>query len=362
LKTVEIIMKKYIVLLCAGALIGKSVVSSAQDIHFSQFPEISTLRNPALTGIFSGDYKLGIDYRSQWGAVGAGYNTIAMAGETRILIDKETGDYLSFGLDFTSDKAGSINFVTNEIYPAVCYNKCMENEHNTYISVGMTGGYFSRSVDPSKMTFSSQYTNRSYDPNNPSFENTAFNSIQNYDLGTGVSINSSFDMEGISNYYIGAALYHINHPTEIFYGPDNSVKLPLKWEFGTGFHVNIGRQWGITFHGNYTTMGPYNEEIFGGFLTWHNTPIAFPSNFAFSFGAYVRYNDASFIPMVKLDIKNVAVGFSYDVTNNGLASTVAGTSATEITVFIKGKYNHRKDPRENVQCPRFDEGVYDPLR
>ncbi len=354
-------MKKFIVGIYSGLLLGIGSQALAQDIHFSQFPEISTLRNPALTGIFSGEYKYGLDYRSQWSSVGTPYNTTAFAGETRILVDRNVGDYLSFGLNVTYDKAGSINFVSTEIYPAICYNKCMEDDHNTYLSVGMTGGYFSRSVDMSKMTFTSQYVNRSYDPNNPNFENTAFNSLHNYDIGAGVSLNSSFDLEGISNYYIGAALYHINHPTEIFYGPQVLVKLPMKWVFNTGFHVNMGQQFGLTVHANYTLMDPYSEFLIGGMLSWHKSPIAAPSNFTFSLGGYLRYNDA-FIPVVKLDFSNVAVGVSYDVTNSTLATAVPGTGATEITLFVKGKYNHKKDARDNVMCPKFDEQVYNSFR
>ena len=354
-------MKKYIFGLCSGLLLGISQLANAQDIHFSQFPEISTMRNPALTGIFSGEYKVGLDYRSQWSQVSSNpYNTVAFAGETRILVDHNIGDYLSFGLDITYDKAGAID-VRTEIYPAIAFNKCMEDEHHTYISVGLAGGYFSRSVDNSKMTTTSQYVNRSFDPNNPSLESTPYNSLHNYDMGAGVSLNSSFDLEGVSNYYLGVSLYHLNHPTEIFYGNQVLVQLPLKWEASAGFHVNLGRQFGLTFHANYTLMDPYYEFIGGGFITWHNTPIAFPSNFMLSLGGFVRYNDA-FIPMVKLDINNVAVGVSYDINNSSLGATIPGTSATEITLFVKGKYNHKKDPRQNVMCPKFDEQVYDHFR
>jgi type IX secretion system PorP/SprF family membrane protein len=355
-------MRKYLFGLCSGLILCFCQNAIAQDIHFSQFPEISTLRNPALTGIFSGDFKIGMDYRNQWSAVSSNpYNTFALAGETRILVDRNAGDYLSFGLDITYDKAGSIGFTSTEIYPALCFNKSMEDEHNTYLSIGMTGGYFNRSVDMSKMTFTSQYQYGGFAPGNGSGENVPFNSLHNYDLGTGVSINSSFDLEGVTNYYIGAALYHLNHPTEVFYGSDNLVKLPLKWEFNTGFHVNIGRQFGLTFHGNYSLQDPYSEAIFGGLLSWHNSPIAYPSNFTFSLGCYVRYNDAV-IPTVKLDFSNVSIGVSYDATNSQLGTSVPGTGATEFTLFIKGKYNHKKNPRDNVMCPKFDEQVYNSFR
>ena len=68
-------MKRYITIFSASALFLMSVSSKAQDIHFSQFYENAILQNPALTGIFSGDYKVGFDYRSQWGSQFVPYNT-----------------------------------------------------------------------------------------------------------------------------------------------------------------------------------------------------------------------------------------------------------------------------------------------
>jgi len=346
-------MKKYLLVLFSGLMFTGSRLAVAQDIHFSQFPEITTLRNPGLTGLFSGDFKVGIDYRSQWAQwTDNPYTTAAISGETRVLVNREQGDYLSFGLDVSYDKAGATNFTTTEIYPALCYNKSMMDEHNTYLSVGMTGGFFSRSVNMSQMTFTNQYINLNFDKANPTGENFAYNSTGNYDLGAGVSINSSFDEEGRTNYYLGAGLFHINHPTEIFAGADNLTKLPMRWDFNGGFHVSIARNWGLTLHGDYSLQDPYSE--FGGLISWHNTPIYFPSNFTFSFGAYVRNGDA-IIPTVKLDVGNVAVGVSMDISTSNMATLVPGTGATELTLFIKGKYLHAKNPLDNVNCPKFDQ-------
>jgi len=95
-------------------------------------------------------------------------------------------------------------------------------------------------------------------------------------------------------------------------------------------------------------------------LTWHALQPWLPSVFAFSIGAYYRYQDA-IIPTVKLEYQNLAFGFSYDYTNSTLANGPgAGANATEITLYVKGKYNHKKDPRDPVMCPRF-EGEADPF-
>src|ERR1043165_6323817 len=99
-------MKRYLSKVLTGVLVGLSLSSNAQDIHYSQFYENALLRNPALTGIFTGDYKIGFDYRSQWAQVSKPYSTVMLSGETRVLVNREINDYVSFGLATNFDKIG----------------------------------------------------------------------------------------------------------------------------------------------------------------------------------------------------------------------------------------------------------------
>jgi len=349
-------MKRFLTILSVSALLGLSVDSGAQDIHFSQFYENAILRNPGLTGIFSGEYKVGVDYRSQWGAVTMPYKTFMVSGETRVLVNREIGDYLSFGLIGTFDKAGSINFSSQQVYGAIAYNKALEDQYHTYLTVGLCGGFLNRSVDMSRMTFSSQYLNGDFNAGNPTLEGNNYKNLNNYDVGAGVSINSSLDLNSRTNYYLGASVYHINRPTEIFTGGAVLVKLPMKFQFNAGFHVPLTEPLGLSIHANYSMQQPYSELVVGGLLTWRSIPVAMPSVFAISFGAFYRVNDA-FIPTIKIDYRNVSFGYSYDATNSSLANNVSGAGATEITLYIRGSYNHRKDPRDPMMCPRFEDPV-----
>ena len=349
-------MKRYFTIFSASLMLGIGINSSAQDIHFSQFYENSILQNPALTGIFSGDYKVGLDYRSQWASVAVPFSTTMVSGETRVLVNRAVGDYLSFGLIATYDKAGTINFTSTQIYPALCYNKALGDEHNTYLSVGLTGGYIARSVDASAMTFSSQFINGAYSATNPTGEINTYKNLSNYDVGAGVSINSSFDRTSLANYYLGASVYNINNPSETFSGQAGISKLPMKWQLNGGFHAPFSQQFSFTLQANYSIQKPYQEFIFGGLFTWRALQVGLPSVFAFSFGALYRYQDA-IIPTIKIDYKNTSIGFSYDVNNSALGTGTGGASATEITLYVRGKYEHKKDPRDGVMCPRFEDDV-----
>ena len=348
-------MKRHLTILAASVLLGLSIGSSAQDIHFSQFYENAILRNPGLTGIYSGDYKFGMDYRSQWGTVAVPYNTVMLSAETRVLVNRELGDYLSFGFLATYDKAGTINFTSSQIYPAIAFNKALDDQHFTYLSVGLTGGILSRSVDQNLMTFSSQYLNGNYNSANPTLETSSFKNMINYDVGAGVSLNSSIDFNGRYNYYLGASAYHLNSPSVIFAGDANSSKMPIKWQGSAGLNLPITDAFGVAFQGNYSYQQPYSEGIIGGLFTYRSIPPGLPSIFAFHFGAFYRIGD-SFIPTLKIDYKDVSFGYSYDnnisTLSNGAGS---GASASEITIYVRGHYEHAKNPRDPIMCPRFED-------
>lgn len=341
-------MKKVLltVLICSGVY-----GAIAQDIHFSQFYENAILRNPALTGIFSGDYKAGVNYRTQWSNISVPFNTAIASAETRVATNKEAGDYLSFGVCATYDKAGSIDFTSVQVYPAINYNKSMEDVHNTYLSVGFTAGYIQRSVDMNKMTFSSQYIN-GFNASNPSGENMTFRSVQNYDLGAGVSLNSSAGSNNQVNYYIGAAAYHVTQPNQSFKDQGQFIRLTTKWTGNIGVKYLIKDQYAVTLHFNYTNQSPYQEIIGGGLLSWKSVAQNIP-NFTLYAGAFYRVGDA-IIPTIKMDYDVYSITLSYDANTSSLKPASNGYGGYEISLYLRGIYKRQARATDATRCPGFE--------
>lgn len=331
--------------MCAGKV-------KAQDIHFSQFYENSILRNPALTGIFSGDYKVGVNYRTQWSNISVPFQTILFSAETRVAVNKEVGDYVSFGVTGTYDKAGSISFNSMQVYPAINYNKAMADGHRSYLSVGFTGGYIQRAFDLSKATFSTQYVGGSFNSGNASGENIQNVSMQAYDLGAGISFNSSIGAARNVNYYIGAAAYHVTKPKQTFAGDQDLLRLDTKWTANMGVKGNINEQYAVTAHFNYTSQGPYKEIMGGALVSWRNRTEA-SQTFAVYAGAFVRLQDA-IIPTFKVDYNQYSVTLSYDMNTSGLKPATNGTGGYEISLFARGRYKQRQYTHQTA-CPRFEQ-------
>src|SRR6476619_2704877 len=110
----------------------------AQDSHFSQFFEAPLLRNPSLAGLFSGDIRIQGVYRNQWGNVTTPYQTGSFNLEYKQPVGKGN-DFLTTGLQLLYDKAGTTNFTTTNIYPAINFHKSLSDVKNQYLSVGFMG-------------------------------------------------------------------------------------------------------------------------------------------------------------------------------------------------------------------------------
>ena len=148
-------------LLCCALMMCAMQSANSQDLHFSQFNEAPLLRNPALAGIFTGDFRLQAVYRTQWQSVTVPYQTTSFNGEYRLPIGKGS-DFVTVGGQILYDKAGSIAMTATNILPAVNYHKSLSDDKNMYISMGFMGGLVQRRFDRSKVTTNNQFDGNSY--------------------------------------------------------------------------------------------------------------------------------------------------------------------------------------------------------
>lgn len=319
----------------------------AQDIHFSQFYETNILRNPSLIGVYSEDYKVVGQYRTQWTNVGKGFRTGLISGELRFPINK-VNDFLSIGILGYSDKAGSLDFKTVGFYPAINYNKSLEDNYSSYLSVGFTAGHLNRSIDITKMTFDNQYQNGTYDPSNSSGEqDLPGNRINQWDLGAGVSFNSS-PSDKLS-YFLGISGYHFTRPKNSFYYTNEEMRLQARWNANAGLSWFMNDTYSILLYGNYMRQGPYQEIMVGGFFKGSRTGYNAPK-FGVYGGVFYRFKDA-IIPMLKLDWKGQSFSFSYDINISPLKVATNMQGGLEVTVSTSGFTNNRPDDKH--LCPRF---------
>ncbi len=157
--TMKTIIYRNIIL--AALLFFYSSKIIAQDIHFSQFFEAPLLRNPALAGIFSGDFRMQAVYRNQWNSVTVPYQTTSLNAEYKLPVGNSQ-DFLTIGGEILYDKAGTVALTATHVLPVLNYHKSLSSERNMYLSAGFSAGVVQRKIDRSKITTNSQFDGEGY--------------------------------------------------------------------------------------------------------------------------------------------------------------------------------------------------------
>jgi len=320
------------------------------DIHFSQFYEESILRNPALTGVFSKDYKFGAYYRSQWATISNPYNTFLGSAETHFQVRQSSEDFVSIGLLAYYDKAGSIDQKITGVYPAINYNKSLNADKNRFLSFGFTGGYLQYSFDPSKATFNNQFQNGKYNAANPALENLPNAKMNLWDLGAGINYNSSAGAGNQMTYIIGFSGYHFTQPKFSYYqkeGITENMRLNGNASIGWNLQDNLTSQ----LHVNYAMQGTYRELLVGGIVNWTQATQGIDEVLILSGGLFYRYQDA-IIPVIKVAYRSLAFGLSYDVNISTLQEASLMQGGYEFTLFYTGDFIDRGIQKKTV-CPKF---------
>lgn len=323
----------------------------AQDIHFSQFFEAPLLRNPSLAGIFSGDIRVQGVYRNQWGNVTVPYKT----GSFNIEYKQPIGhgdDYVTSGLQLVYDKAGTTNFTTTNVLPAINYHKSLGGEKRQYLSLGFMGGIIQRRLDRSKITTNSQFDGSGFNPSMPDGETFVKSNYSYLDGSVGMTYNSAMSADKPQdNYFFGVAYHHFNRPKNSFYQrPD--IELNPKWVFSAGVRFTVNESSYVTLQADQSVQGLAKETIGGALYSVKIGNDYENPDYIVNLGGFLRLQDA-FIPVIKLDYNPFSIAISYDINVSELKTASQGQGGMELSVTYAGFFDRDNSSKNAVRCPMF---------
>ncbi len=324
---------------------------SAQDIHFSQFYDAPLLRNPALAGIFSGDFRVQAVYRNQWNSVTVPYQTTSLNAEYKLPVGNSQ-DFLTIGGVILYDKAGTVALTATNVLPVLNYHKSLSADRNMYLSAGFSAGIVQRKIDRSKITTNSQFDGEVYNSTLADGENFPNNGYLYFDGSAGLSFNSQLGENEDNNIFFGIAYHHFNKSAKVSFYDDASVALVPKVVVSAGLKMSVTDYSYLTFHSDYSKQGTSTELIGGALYSLKLDDDPEEPQHVISGGMIIRWNDA-FIPVVKMDVKSLAFALSYDVNVSQLKTASQGRGGFELSLSYQKYLNRENSSREAVRCPRF---------
>ena len=313
-----------------------TILSQAQDFHFSQFNTIPLALNPALTGTLKGDQRAILNYRSQWGSVAYPYETASLSIDAGLFKNRLKTGFLGVGLFVLNDKAGITQLTTNIASLSLAYHAKLSQEH--YLTAGISSGIIHKNISEGNLTWDNQFDGNAYNASLSPGEAFDFNSFILGDFSTGIAwsyysvTHDESKNRGIQS-QLGVSWLHANKPDLKFYNKEQMYSRYAvygKASFGVGMSGVA-----IIPSGYFTNQGPENELVAGTSVRYvpkeNRSIYSKVKGSAVSAGVYYRNQDAV-IFTVGLEAGRFAMSFSYDVNISDLKIATNKNGAFEISL------------------------------
>lgn len=303
----------------------------SQNGHFTQFYNSGTYFNPAKAGAENNIRAIG-NYRKQWTSVATGYTTQSFSMDA-------AGNYFSYGGYLSSNKAGAGSLTQTDALLTLA--KHFKLNESNILSIGVQAGLTQYSFNPALLKFGNQYnSDNGYDPSLSNGE--SFNSNSYAILGNNFGIswkNTSSSWKPEFSFAV-KNLINEQHAFTVAY-PETSSRL---YNLCVEVNKKISTKIELIPSVYYQRQNKANELVVG-----FRTGYCINETQKILAGAGIRNKDAV-LTYIGIPLKNVLLGFSYDINTSPLKQATAGRGAWEISIIARFKRKAKiQTTTENIQ-------------
>jgi type IX secretion system PorP/SprF family membrane protein len=343
----------------------------AQEAVFAQYYYSPMHTNPAMTGVFKGQYRFNANYRQQWSSTFAdkAIKTVQTAFDYRIRVVDE--DYFSFGINALNDETGSnARIKTTRGNLGLGYLKQLGGSRysgvSQYISAGAQVGLGQHFGNLDGVWFDRQFDSVAVAVNNSFSSGEIIPQSNMYtDFNLGLMFYSVWDEK--RSFYAGVALHHLTQPNISFFG-DKKEALRRRITFQTGGEIPFGKELSVLPSAMFTIQGPSMTSSFGGQLRYAN--LEWDDDVAIRIGMQGRIANRILTSLTKegksiqggtgvladaltltgtIELNNLLIGASYDMHTSSIRLPTNTRGAWELSLIYTGKERRRV----KTECPRF---------
>lgn len=310
-----------------------------QDLHLSQYESSPQYLNPAMTGMFSGDFRINLHHRNQWRSIATKPFTTSALSFDKPLKKVKVGAFL------LNNRAGAGSYNVLNFVLSAAYDYSLKNHPDHHVAGGVQLGVIHKSVNMEKLYFSTQYNSTnggSFNSDLPSGEVFSNTSIVLPESNVGLMYFYS-NTEKRINPFIGFSAFHLSEPNESFFGIEN--KLPRRYLIHAGTKINISEKLQFVFH-SLAMQQTNDKEIVN---TWLAHYYLQSSDVFLLYGATYRNKDAAIVHL-GLKYKGFAYRVSYDINTSTLNAVSNGKGGFELSVVYIMK---KPIPVPVLDCPRL---------
>ena len=307
-------------LLFVGSLQG-------QDLHYSQFYNSPINTNPGKTGIFNGDKRVALSYKSQWRSVPVPWTTFSGSFDRKLYPKYNDGHFFSAGVLFNYDVQGELADINlTNINLAGSWTKVI-NEQNLF-TIGAMIGYATRGFDSRSLTWDSQWNGVEFDQNLSS--NEVFDTERVSFVENALGLNYRWQRDKRTKLDLGVGAFHVIEPGVAF-NSDDGTTLPRRISLTGVASFQVTEKFDIQIDGLAQFQGEYREAIIAGLGKFH---VNQNRGKELEFHVGVGYRTKSIFPVVAVQHRQMYVAMNYDVDLTDFGNTTRDRNPTSFEVHF----------------------------
>ncbi|MCB0703791.1 MAG: PorP/SprF family type IX secretion system membrane protein [Saprospiraceae bacterium] len=347
---------KWLKALLIFLVISSAGSMQAQDIHFSMFTMSPLTLNPAFTGAYSGTFRIGGIYRSQWASVITPYKTPSFYIDAPIIQGFRASDWVGIGGMLYQDEAGVAGLTTGTYQLSLSYHIGLDKKGNSVLTIGTQGGMTQRRLKtPGFLTFQDEIEGAMESPDrnivgfneDPKADGGPNSSY--FDLNAGLLFSQVLEDKGHFN--IGLGMMHLLTPdySLLKKGAEDLRDLPIRINAHAELSYDLGENWLVNPSFLYSSIGPASEanlQALAGRYFGENRDIAV------KLGGGYRFGDAAEV-ILGIDYKQFRAGFSYDLNVSELREVTNLRGGFEVAVTYIARIFKEPKVTPIIFCPRL---------
>ncbi len=316
----------------------------AQDLNQTNTRYFPLYLNPALTGHFQGNYRIGGTFRDQGKEfMHQGYKTINLYLDSPISISFGKYSWIGAGIQLYKDVAGELPFTTTGAIVNFAYHFAFDKKYKNVFSIGIQYGNLIRKIDDTKIRLESDYINSGVQNDRIRFANFK---KQFSDINIGILYRKKFNKNNFFD--LGFSVYHLPKPGKnilLVNQPD------LRFTFHSGLRYLITERFIIkpriimSFSKNAYNIMPQIKTFFDLNKKKKNDNMIYA-------GLGYRINDAILL-MFGMRYKKLDVGIAYDITVSSAAQYNNNHGGLEIGIFKIINISKKPEINPVLHCPEL---------
>lgn len=273
--------------------------------------------------MFNGDGRVHANYKDQWSSVPVGYTSADLGIDLQKRLG-DKGNFLGYGAIFNYDRAGDLDLGWAGAAAFLSYS--LKLGQTSFITPGITAGYYSRGFDPTNATTGSQWNGKGVDPGIAP-ESIGSDGINFLDLGVG--LNYRWQKTFRKHLDLGASLMHLNSPNQKFFSVDTyESKRPSKLSLYGMLNYPIGQKLDFILNGLFSKQEAYQEIVLNA---QGKIYLSDAKDKALYLGIGTRLGDALY-PMIALQVGQLYGAFSYDLNGSEWDIASDGRGGPELSL------------------------------